>query len=508
MDPHELFECVGVEWGRVGGQKVYLKAFSSFNTDVVVMALQGWNCISGETLLDEFRRMFKETKELINDQMDLECRTYEDYPRPIPMFNIRLMNPKLKGEDTTQYQGWPTSKVFKRKAIHIEEEMKEADYIHTVVDAMKNSGIVMKYWGKNLHLSNILRDKRGQVALLPGELQKLYGMAREHVNFNATMTSNVLIGIEDLDKTFQFRDAADPDKVAGEVSLRHLLYNYVFLPDGHSLCVEIHHRSSIADVEAIVPNTPASKTMIEEMNKNVAAYLYFYLQEHNIPEEFLQTILRGSMDPLLCQQINKCKWEVATKKLILPKDREQAAAKALSEAAWYKDEFGGHMADSKKKQQPDDFVDEDFMYDHDAEKSINTIHEKKGSKKVYKGSPNAPVFSLGRPNEVPASEDANDISEISALSKDELVKLCKSLQIKNKATKPAKGSPPDNLDQKASDKASRDGKKDNSAHSVESSSSSSVSISDSSDSTTTKANATSTPKNGGSEGPSQASNGE
>lgn len=95
-----------------------------------------------------------------------------------------------------------------------------------------------------------------------------------------------------------------------------------------------------------------------------------------------------------------------TKKLVLPKDREHAAAKALSEAAWYKDEFGGHMADSRKKQQPEEFADKDFMYDHDAEKSIDAIHEKKG-KQIYKGSPNAPVFSVGRPNEVPSSEEAN-----------------------------------------------------------------------------------------------------
>jgi hypothetical protein len=246
--------------------------------------------------------------------------------------------------------------------------------------------------------------------------------------------------------------------------------------------------------------------MIEEMNKNVAVYLFFYLQDHNIPAKLLSAVLKGSMDPLLCQQINKCKWVTETKKLVLPKDKEQAAAKALSDAAWYKDEFVGHMADARKKQQPEEFADKDFMYDHDAEKSINTIHEKKG-KKVYKGSPNAPTFSLGRPNEVPASEEADDISEISALSKDELVKLCKSLQIKSKAAKPTKGSPPKNLNQKASDKAPRDGKDTNSVYSVESSSSSSDS-SDSSDSATTKANAPLTTNKGGSEGSSQTSKGE
>jgi hypothetical protein len=138
------------------------------------------------------------------------------------------------------------------------------------------------------------------------------------------------------------------------------------------------------------------------------------------------------MDPPLCQQINKCKWVRETKKLIIPKDKE-AVVKELSKAAWYKDEFGGA---AKTKQQEEEFADEEFMYDQDADKSVKTIHE------VYKGAPNAPTFSVGRPNKIPAAgEDAgDDVSEISAMSKDDLVKLCKSLQIKA-AKNPTKGPP-------------------------------------------------------------------
>jgi hypothetical protein len=185
------------------------------------------------------------------------------------------------------------------------------------MEVMKNAGIVEKYWGRNAHLSNILHNKNGKVTLLPGKLVALSAMDREHVNFQASMTSNVLSGVDSLNKSFEYRSASDLDKVEGEVTLRHLLYKYVFMSDGHSLFVELHHRSSISDVEVIIPNTREAKDMMEEMNKNSAAWLFYYLQEHNIPTDFLTTVLKGSVDPLLCKQINKCNWVTKTKKLIL-----------------------------------------------------------------------------------------------------------------------------------------------------------------------------------------------
>jgi hypothetical protein len=451
--------------------------------------------------------MFLEAKEVMNEQMFMEGNDYQDYTLPFPKVAMRLKNPVLNGEDKTIYSGWPTSKQFKRKCIHVEAERKDFAHIHSVVEVMKSAGIVAKYWGRNAHMSNILHDKNGKVTLLPGELSALSTMAREHVNFQGSFTSHVLSGIDNLNKSFEYRNANEPDRVEGEVTLRHLLYKYVFMSDGHTLFVELHHRSTISDVEVIIPNTREAKEMLEEMNKNSAAWLFYYLQEHNIPADFLTTVLRGSMDPLLCQQINKCKWETSTKKLILPQDKEAAALKELSKAAWYKDEFGG----ATRKQKEEEFADEDFMYDQDAEKSVKTIHEKKGNSKVYKGSPDAPTFSVGRPNEIPAGEEAgDDVSEISAMSRDDLVKLCKSLQIK--AKKPTKGPPPETNVQKASDESPRDDKEGKSVHSVESSSSSSSGSSSSDDSsgscTTKAAGGASTTNHGGSEGASQTSPGE
>lgn len=79
MDPQELFDCVGVEWGRLSGAKIYLKVFNSFDTDTCAMVLCSWNHLRADTFLDEFKMMFMEGKEVMNDQMFMEGNTYEEY---------------------------------------------------------------------------------------------------------------------------------------------------------------------------------------------------------------------------------------------------------------------------------------------------------------------------------------------------------------------------------------------------------------------------------------------
>jgi hypothetical protein len=188
------------------------------------MVLKSWNRLSSETFVSEFNAMFQEAKDLMAQQAIANRTAYDDHGLPIPTMRTRLMNPKLMGQDTSQFSGWSTSKAFKRKAIHVEAEKKWFKHIQEVVSVMKSAGIVAKYWGKNAHISNIERDKDNRIVTLPGELQKLSSMARDHVNFNASMTSNILTGVVKLDKFFVFQDAADPNKAARQVSLRHLCF--------------------------------------------------------------------------------------------------------------------------------------------------------------------------------------------------------------------------------------------------------------------------------------------
>lgn len=64
--------------------------------------------------------------------------------------------------------------------------------------------------------------------MTPSKLSNLAEMAHDHVNFQASMMSAGLSGVANLDKEVNFPDAADPTKVTGKVSLRHMmLYNYM-----------------------------------------------------------------------------------------------------------------------------------------------------------------------------------------------------------------------------------------------------------------------------------------
>lgn len=87
------------------------------------------------------------------------------------------------------------------------------------------------------------------------------------MNFQALM-AYVLLGVMEVYKKVPFQDAVNPDKIAGQVSLWHLLYNYMFMSDGHCLFVEIHWRSPILDVKVIIPNMPkTNKTCWREITR-------------------------------------------------------------------------------------------------------------------------------------------------------------------------------------------------------------------------------------------------
>jgi hypothetical protein len=247
------------------------------------------------------------------------------------------------------------------------------------------------------------------------------------------MLNEILDGVTDLDREFEFFKASDPTQVAGSLSLRHLLYNYVLLPDGkHSLFVEIHQASPAASVEVVIPNTPDAKSLLDEINKNLPAWMFYNLQEQGVDREFIVNVMGHATDALMCQEINRCTWDPKTKKLTTPRDGELEKAKALESAAWYRDEFGGHMQRKDKREAPREFANEEMMYDADADKSVHTVHEKAGKPSTYKGSAGAPQIQLGRPKDVEHSNDddsVSDVSNYSTWSKGDLIELCKKLQL-------------------------------------------------------------------------------
>jgi hypothetical protein len=411
------------------------------------MAIKVLNNAEPSTITAEFLRMFQEAKDAITaGEERLGNSPWVDHNRPLPQLGVRVQMSKISGQDTSVFSGWNNKQQFRRKMIHFEFVSEDIPHVHEVVTAMKQTGILKKYWGKNAHLSNIVKNDIGQVKLSPKETKNLCQLARDHVNYQASMLNEILEGVTDLDREFDFYKASDPTQVAGRISLRHLLYNYVLLPDGkHSLFIEIHQANPAACVEVVIPNTPDAKSLLDEINKNLPAWMSYNLLEQGVDREFIMNVLGHATDAILCQEINRCTWDPQTKQLTTPRDGDMEKAKAMESAAWYRDEFGDHMKGKDKREAPREFANEEMMYDPDADKSVHTVHEKAGKPSTYKGSAGAPTIQLGRPKDVVQgadNESLSDVSNYSTWSKGELIDLCRKLALGNKSGTMKKGSSP------------------------------------------------------------------
>ena len=494
--PMELIDRVSCEWGKLGGQKFYLKAFTTFDTELAVVAINVFTRVNYDTLTAEFVQMLEEGQQVVEDAQDFG---WDLALKEMPRVGVRCNMPKIPGQDTTIFSNWSTRQNAKRKMIHFEVESRHVKWLHEVVDAIKQSGILEKYWGKNAMLSNVIRDEEtGYVKLTPKEVKNMCKLAKDHVNYQASMLSDVLEGVEDLDKRVAFASVSDGNQTAGRLSLRQVLYKYVHLKDGvHSLFVEIHQASPASVVEVVIPNTPEATELLEQINKNLGAFLYSILKELGADENFITNLIRASVDPVLCQEIKKCTWDAEKRTMTTPRDDKAAAQKQLEQAAWYKDEFGEHMEDKGKKQAKPDFVDEEMMYDHAADKSVHTVHEKQGAKK-YQGTPGAPQLQLGRPTVIERRLDDDELSALSEWGKEDLINHIREMHVGGNP----QGSQPKPTGSKSV------GKTASKRATEESSSSSSSSSGDSSSSGSNKSAEVATPSAGGSADASQSAMGE
>ena len=79
------------------------------------------------------------------------------------------------------------------------------------------------------------------------------------------------------------------------------------MSDGHSLFAEIHQQGGMANVEAVLPNTPEAENMAEMMNKNMVGYLRNYLPGEGISDkDFVERLLHTSCDTSLFHAATHC----------------------------------------------------------------------------------------------------------------------------------------------------------------------------------------------------------
>ena len=107
------------------------------------------------------------------------------------------------------------------------------------------------------------------------------------------------------------------------MNLCYVLYKYVKMDDGHSLIAEAHKRGHTVSVDIVIPNTPEAETMVAMMNKQLPAYLTFYLHNLRMDKYFIRKLLTRACCPALIHKINTCQWDKETKVLTTPGGMEE-----------------------------------------------------------------------------------------------------------------------------------------------------------------------------------------
>jgi hypothetical protein len=279
-----------------------------------------------------------------------------------PQIKVKAKITKVFGQDTKQLDKLPWNIKKHRMAFHLEVDVKAEEAFKKLVQYAKQEGIFKNRLGKRAHISELLtRTSTG------GEVKQMIAVTSAHANYQISMTADVIMGIRDLEAGVKM----SPDSTS-ITSIRQVMLRCVKMMDSHSLLAEVHQPFALGAVDVVYPNCDEAERMILNMKKNVAAFLYFLLED-TIPVATLKELLLVACEPNLVMEIDECTWdknsnELMTKEDIINKNDQQD----YTTASWYCNTFDlSEMKVGKKADTPSQ-----LLFDLDETISLQTIHNR------------------------------------------------------------------------------------------------------------------------------------
>lgn len=409
-DPEDFLSSLSIEWGRVGGVKLEMKHLQTFNSSTPVAVYLLYNLGHQPTLIKELTTILEEARNI-----GMENSMEENWEE-VPSLTFRLNVPRLPGQDTSAFNKYSRQENMARKVLHVECDTKQENYVKELVQIAKDVGLVEKMWGRQCHISEVV-NKDSTTA---GEIKRLISISQNHTTFCVTFTMEEIKGIVDLDRAVPFYDEEDPSTEAGKMSLRDVLYSFLKMSDDLPLIAEMHQRGVMGVVEVVIPNIPVAEQMVLMMNKNVAAYLLYYLVEQGIDKDFVMALLKKSVEPTLLAEAKDCKWDNETWTLTTAKElKEDGKQSDYQKASWWKANEVANRHLSKQKNKDKQYADPAVLYNMNEERSVKTLHEKNDNR--YEGDFGAPVIDLsgkfkGPDEEVIELAQDDEVTSVSNLS--------------------------------------------------------------------------------------------
>jgi hypothetical protein len=105
------------------------------------------------------------------------------------------------------------------------------------------------------------------------------------------------------------------------------------MSDGHLLIAEVHQHVVTSPVEAVYPALEEAETMIAKMNRHLPEFVYNYLMDKGLNEEFVINLVKNNCCPRLVIEILNCKWDGDIMTVVTPDDNNNEEIYSKLEAA-------------------------------------------------------------------------------------------------------------------------------------------------------------------------------
>ena len=399
LPPPKIVQGIKAEFQKLGGEFMREKDLASFDPKCFARLFKSHNSNSPDAINYELREILLSARRIASAD-DLH---YQWGATPVSPFQQRRQVPQIPGLSSRMFENWPEDMKANRKVTHFECDGEDVPMFHSLIEVAKKHKVVEQIWGKGMHLSCFHESSK-----LSGIQRKvLRNFSLGHVEIQNSYTQDGLIGITALDDPVPVRNSKG--EIVTNTSLRSVLYAKYKVAGDIDLFWEIHQGGDFADVDVIRPKNNEAKDTIEQMNKNIAAYLTHDLKEKGMNPAFINDLIIASVDPTLVSEVDECTWNSKDKTLSTPRDEAMEAAKKNEEAEWYMNLDFLNIGDFNKNNKKEKQVDRRHFQRCNDDGSFTTLNVAAGDDgkgKGYAGDVGMPVLSLGKAK---ASADQSNV---------------------------------------------------------------------------------------------------
>lgn len=416
METKALLQAVSVEFERMNGRTIRVKACQSFTSHTPIMFPFMFNKAHLPSLISQLRELLMETRQQMATMQLLEP---DDQDRPIPEFTLRSNNPRLPYQASMKDKKFDAYTSQNKRMIHLECCETGSNFLLQLFRHIKDTGAMRRTFGKYVHITEPLTsDACGQDCAL------LRRMAQLHTNFHNSVQLNSISGVVNLSATAKIgltTESSNSSELPRKF-FRELLYS-LQLPDKSPLFLSILPRPGGMVVDCIIPNTAAAETRLVQMNRHLPGYLKFSLKEQGYNHDGIVDMLNRACDPDLTATISQLQWDSENKVVILPSEAElECNLEEMEREPWMQSPAFAPVTFSPSKKA---YNDPDHAFPLNSDMSVTTIHASRQPSPTKPAPTNNPSPPTTPTKEVviidPTSQD--DVSTLSSMSKRDLIKM-------------------------------------------------------------------------------------